>query len=70
MLIGALLLGAGSFMMLQKAEAQTKFALSLLNQRRTIAKTGMNTPPEDDETANPSDSTYEEPIPEAEDISV
>lgn len=70
MLIGALLLGAGSLIMIQKANSQIDFAVSLLNQRRTIAKTGMNTSTETDETANPPDSTYNEPIPEAEDMSV
>jgi hypothetical protein len=44
MLAGILLLGVGAWMITQKADNQLKFVEELLAQRRTIARTGKNTP--------------------------
>ena len=44
MIAGLALLGAGAYLILRKADAQLVAARAILAQRRTIARTGVNTP--------------------------
>jgi len=44
MIAGMLLLGVGAYFIFAKADNQLKFAQHILAQRRTVARTGINTP--------------------------